>query len=199
MGDGEGSKAMSIYIVVCFALAMGALIGYKLTNDRRADLETEYINLANRVADISGAYSLNIDAYYRKVEAGDIKVIDKTVRDATRTQLREVADKIGIKSGTGVDNHIDLGFVRQRLVNRQYTEYWIEVTLYNVTQTEWALFLSQTQHATREYAHVASIRIDRADTAFARMGIVKDRKSDHTLWKVIIKYVWFGPKEEMSS
>ena len=196
MGDGEGSKAMTIYIVACFALAMIALIGYKYVNDQRSDLETEYIDLANRVADISGAYSLNIHDYYRKVQAGEIKVVDKEVRDGTRTALREIADKLGIKSGSGDDNHIDLGFQRERVVNRQYTEYSLEVSLIRVTQTEWAVFLSQAQHATREYAHVQSVRIDRAERRFARMDIVKDRGSDATLWNVQIKFVWFGPKDD---
>ena len=196
MGDGEGSKAMTIYIVACFALAMMALIGYKYVNDQRSDLETEYIDLANRVADISGAYALNINDYYRKVQAGEIKVVDKEVRDGTRTALREIADKLGIKSGSGEDNHLDMGFQRERLVNRQYTEYSLEVSLNNVTQTEWAVFLSQAQHATREYAHVQNVRIDRAERRFARMEIVKDRNADSTLWNVKIKFIWFGPKDD---
>ncbi|MEZ5993719.1 MAG: hypothetical protein R3E76_15405 [Planctomycetota bacterium] len=66
MGDGEGSKAMTIYIVACFLLAMVALVGYKYKNEEREELSTEYVNLAGQFADMSAAYAPNINDYYRK-------------------------------------------------------------------------------------------------------------------------------------
>lgn len=84
MNEQEGSKAMTIYIVACFVLAMVALVGYKFKNDERSDLSTEYLDLAGKFADISAAYAPNINDYYRKVKDGVIKPpADKDVRDNT--------------------------------------------------------------------------------------------------------------------
>ena len=196
MGDGEGSKAMTIYIVACFLLAMVALVGYKYKNEEREELSTEYVNLAGQFADMSAAYAPNINDYYRKVEAGLIKRVDKDVRDQTHVTLGKIAEKLGILEAAGNDDHLDMGTPRQKVINKMYTEYTLQMKLKNVTQTEWAVFLSQAQHETHEYAHIQSIRMDRVMRRFDRMNIVADNGKDDALWTVEIVMVWFGPLDE---
>jgi hypothetical protein len=196
MGEQEGSKVMSIYIVACFALAMVALVGYKFSNEERNELASEYVDLAGKYADISAAYAPNINDYYRKVADGQIQEVNKEVRDSTHVALREIANANGIKEGTGADNHLDMGFPKKALKNKLYTEYTLEVKLLNVTQQQWAVFLSQAQDATKKYAHVASVKADRAERRYARIGISESRQADRMLWNVVITFVWFGPKEE---
>ena len=197
MNEQEGGKAMTIYIVACFVLAMVALVGYKFKNDERAELSTEYVDLAGKFADISAAYAPNINDYYRKVKDGVIKPpADKEVRDNTHVHLRKIAEKLGINEGTGADDHLDIITHRATPKYKRYLEYSVDVRLKNVTQSEWAVFLSRAQHETREYTHVAKIDVERAERRFARMNIVKDIKSDRSMWDVTITFVWFGPLEE---
>lgn len=197
MNEQEGSKAMTIYIVACFLLAMVALVGYKFKNDERADLSTEYLSLAGKFADISAAYAPNINDYYRKVKDGVIKPpADKEVRDNTHVQMREIAKKLGINEGTGADDHLDIITHRAEKKYKRYWEYSVDVKLKNVTQTEWATFLSQAQHATQEYTFVQKVEVERGERRFARMNIVNDNKSDRSLWDVTITFVWFGPLDD---
>jgi hypothetical protein len=195
MGE-EGSKAMTIYIVACFLLAMVALVGYKFVNEEREELSSEYVTLAGSFADMSAAFAPNINEYYRKVKDGQIKPPDKAARDATNTRLREIANKLGVNEGTGTDDHLDVGSITQKPVNKLYWEYTLVVELKNVTQTEWAVFLSQAQHETREYAFVQSIKCNRVERRFARLDVAKDRNADNALWNVTITFVWFGPLNE---
>ncbi|MBZ0135936.1 MAG: hypothetical protein K8I27_06145 [Planctomycetes bacterium] len=203
MNENEGSKAMTIYIVACFVLAMVALMGYKLKNDQREELSTEYLDLAGKFADISAAYAPNINDYYRKVKDGVIKPpADKKVRDNTHVLLGNIANKLGINEGTGGDDRLDVVTRRENLKYKQYWEYSVDIRLKNVTQTEWATFLSQAQHATREYAHLARINVSRVESRFERMAIVqpavgaRKNANDRSLWNVTINFVWFGPKNE---
>lgn len=196
MGDGEGSKAMTIYIVACFLLALGALVAYKFANEEREELAGEFVDLAGKFADINGAYAPNINDYYRKVKEGFIKQVDKDVRDNTHVRLREIANKLGINEGVGANDHLDMGTPKGKLVNKLYMQYEVVVELKNVTQTEWAVFLSQAQHETREYAFLQEIKCDRAERRYARLDISKDRAGDNALWNVTITFVWFGPKDE---
>lgn len=195
MGE-EGSKAMTIYIVACFLLAMVALVGYKFVNDERETLSDEYVLLAGSFADMSAAFAPNINEYYRKVKDGQIKPPDKEARDNTHVRLSEIANKLGIREGTGADDHLDVGTPVNKVVNKLYREYTVVVDLKNVTQTEWAVFLSQAQHETREYAFVQSIKCARAERRFGRLDISKDRTDDDALWTVVITFVWFGPLNE---
>jgi hypothetical protein len=195
MGE-EGSKAMTIYIVACFMLAMVALVGYKFVNEEREALSSEYVNLAGSFADMSAAFAPNINEYYRKVKDGQIKPIDKDARDNTHVRLGEIANKLGIMAGTGADDHLDVGTPVSKVVNKMYREYTLVVELKKVTQTEWAVFLSQAQHETREYAFVQSIKCARDERRYARLEISKDRNGDDALWNVVITFVWFGPLNE---
>lgn len=196
MGEQDGSKVMSIYIVACFALAMVALVGYKFANEERNELASEYVDLAGKYADISAAYAPNINDYYRKVKDGQIKPPDKAMRDATHVTLRAIAKDLKILEGTGAENHLDMGFPKKALKNKAYTEYTLEVKLNNVTQMQWGAFLENALQATKEYAYVASIKVDRAERRFARINISEDRAGDRMMWNVVITFVWFGPKEE---
>ena len=196
MGENEGSKYMTIYIMVCFLLAMVALVGYKFKNEEREELALEYVDLAGKFADMSAAFAPNVNDYYRKVADGVIKPVDKNVRDNTHVKLREIANNLGIREGTGNEDHLDMGTPRQKLVNKMYVEYTLELELKNVTQTEWAVFLSQSQAETAKYADLQSIKIARTETRYSRLNISKDRNADTALWRVIITFIWFGPKDE---
>jgi hypothetical protein len=195
MGE-EGSKAMTVYIVACFLLAMGALVGYKFVNDERETLSTDYVQLAVQFADIQAAFAPNINSYYSKVKAGLIKPPDKEARDNTHVRLGEIANKLGIREGTGAEDHLDVGTPVSKVAHKSYREYTLVVELKNVTQTEWAVFLSQAQHETREYAFVQTIRCNRAERRFARLDVSKTRDDDKALWNVTITFVWFGPLNE---
>jgi hypothetical protein len=192
----EGSKAMTIYIVACFVLAMVALVGYKFVNEEREALSTEYVNLAGSFADMSAAFALNINDYYRKVDSGQIKPLDKEARDSTHVRLGDIAGKLGIKEGTGTEDHLDMGTPVDKVINKLYREYTLTAELKNVTQIEWATFLSQAQHATREYAFVKSIKCNRAERRYARLDVSKNRDDDDALWNVTITFVWFAPLNE---
>ena len=174
--------------------ALVALVGYKFKNDERGELSAEYVDLAGKFADISAAYAPNINDYYRKVKDGVIKPpADKDIRDNTHVHLRGIAEKLGINEGTGTSGpRMNRGTPKFK----RYQEYSVDVRLKNVTQSEWAVFLSRAQHETREYTHVAKIDVERAERRFARMNIVKDIKGDRSLWDVTITFVWFGPLEE---
>ncbi|MCA8914576.1 MAG: hypothetical protein KDB90_04120 [Planctomycetes bacterium] len=193
MEGNEGSKYMTIYIVACFALAMVALMGYKFANQDREELSNEYVDLAGKFADMSAAYAPNINDYYRKVEDGLIKPPDQKMMDATQVTLTKLAEDSLIKDGSGADDHLDMGSMKEKVVNKLYIEYSLQVELKNVTQTQWAVFLSQSQHATREYASLESIKIARSENRYARIDISKDHSSDYSLWNVTINFVWYGP------
>lgn len=199
MNEQDGSKAMTVYIVACFVLAMVALMGYKLKNDERDELSGEYLNLAGRFADISAAFAPNINDYYRKVKDGVIKPpADKDVRDNTHVKLGEIATQLGIRESTGADDRLDVITNRRDTKFRRYYEYSVDVRLKNVTQLEWARFLSNAQHETREYTHVAKIKAERVERRFQRVSIMPDTdaKRDRSLWNVTITFVWFGTLED---
>ena len=195
MGE-EGSKAMTIYIVACFLLAMVALVGYKFVNEEREALSDEYVGLAVSFADMSAAFAPNINEYYRKVRDGQIKPPDKEARDNTHVRLREIAKPLDITEGTGNDDHLDMGTPVGKVVNKTYREYTLVIELKKVTQTQWAVFLSQAQHETREYAFVQSIKCAREERRYARLDIAKLQTDDRALWTVVITLVWFGPLNE---
>jgi hypothetical protein len=194
MNDQEGSKAMTIYIVACFVLAMVALVGYKFKNEEREELAAEYVDLNNKFADIHQAYAPNINDYYRKVATKQIQPHpNKEFRDQTHVRLREIANELGIQEA---DKRLVINVRRPNYKFKQYWEYSVEVKLDKVTQTEWATFLSNAQVKTREYAHVARIDVKRDARRFNQLSIVADNRSDRSLWQVSVTFVWFGPKTE---
>lgn len=196
MGDQDGSKAMTVYIVACFVLALGALVLFKFQEDKRDSLSGEVRDLTTKFADMHSALALNIRDYYRKVAEKQINPIDDEVKDNTDVEMRRIAEKLGITSGVGKDDHLDINEDR-RVVNKLYIEYSCTVKLKQVSQAKWAVFLSQAQYATREYAVVQNIDLQRADRTFQRMKVApkgSDGKyRDDAMWDATITFVWFGP------
>ncbi|MCC7508856.1 MAG: hypothetical protein IT464_05745 [Planctomycetes bacterium] len=192
MAEQEGSKAMSIYIVACFALAMVALIGYKFTNDQRDTLSGDYVAAAGKFADISVAYSPNIGDYYYKVKQEIIKPPDREMMNNTHVTMRSIAAELNIQE---TDNRFNVTPGRgepKKVGKERYLEYKCKVTLDSVTQTEWTAFLQNALQATDKYAVTQSISIERKQRTFGKVDIVKG--NDLSQWKVTIEFVWFGPE-----
>ncbi|MBX3458403.1 MAG: hypothetical protein KF696_00395 [Planctomycetes bacterium] len=191
MAEQEGSKAMTIYIVACFALAMVALIGYKFTNEKRDVLATDYIASAARYADIN-VYSLNIGDYYYKRSQGLINAPDRSAMARTHEKLRGIAEKHRILE---TDNRFNVTPARaepKKAGKERYLEYKCRAVLDNVTMTEWQAFIEDTLAETGKYAVVLSINLERKQRTFNRIEISKG--TDFTQWKVTIELVWFGPE-----
>lgn len=202
---GEGSNAMTIYVVVCFVLAAAAMVAYKYNNDRREELRGEYENLTGKYADISGALSPNIADYYRKVKSGDIRPADKEKRDNTHVNLSSVAKLLNINEGTGADDRLDIGLPRaekKKAGTTEYFEYSVDVKLKNVTQSEWAAFMSNAlvhkDLGVSEYARIETLELNRVESRYAKIELVANnggKWQDRSLWNARLVFVWFGPKE----
>lgn len=191
MAEQEGSKAMTIYIVACFALAMVALIGYKFTNEKRDTLSGDYVSSAARYADIN-VYSLNIGDYYYKRSQGLINAPDRDDMAKTHEKLRNIAAKHGIQE---TDNRFNVtpGRGEQKKVGKErYLEYKTRAVLDNVMMSEWQAFLEDSINETGKYAVIQSINLERKQRTFNRIEIAKG--TDFAQWKVTIEYVWFGPE-----
>lgn len=202
---GEGSRAMNAYIVVCFVLAAAALVGYKVTNDERAELSDEYRALAQKVADIQGGLAPNIADYYRKEKNGLIFTVRKDVKDDTYKSLKAVAEELGINESASADDRLDMVNERPRLQFKEYYECACTVTLKNVTQSEWAAFLRKVMDPLAEknlldqYLVVESVDIKRKESNFKKLEIYSEvggRYVDRSLWDATFRFVWFLSKEE---
>ncbi len=196
----EGSKAMTIYIVACFALAMGALVAFKFTKESRDENATEYVALNRKNVDISGAYSPSIRSWYRGVRNGDYKPVDKYTKDNTPATLKAIAEKIGIRQGTGNNDRLQIpataGPGKEKY--KKYREYEVMVRLKNVSQAEWAQFLQESSIETGKWTHVKKINLKRTESKYAKIPISPEsgnRYVDRTRWDVDVTFVWFGPKE----
>lgn len=204
----EGSKAMTIYIVVCFVLAAGALLAYKVMNDKRTELAAEYRARYQNVVDIQAALAPSINDYYRKVKSGEIRTVNKAVKDSTQTALREVAEKLAINEDGDVK--LDrLDFEAEKNQEKKafgYIEYGLTVTLKNVTQDDWAKFLRNVldpfsqENVLDDYISVATIDATRVVSDYKKMVASEQRAdksyADDSLWKVTIKFVWFATLDE---
>lgn len=203
--SGESSNAMTIYVVVCFLLAGVAMVAYKYNNDMREELRTEYESLTGKYADISGALSPNIADFYRKVKSGEIQQADKTVRDNTHVRLNSVANLLQIKEGTGADDRLDIGLPKgekKKAGGTEYLEYSVEVKLKNVTQSEWAAFISNAlvnkDFGVSEYARIETLELTRVEARYAKIELVANnggKWQDRSLWNARMTFVWFAPKE----
>lgn len=203
----EGSKAMNAYIVICFVLAAGALVAYKITNDKRTELSAEYLTLSQKVADMQGGLAPNIADYYNKVKSGQIVKIGKTVKDDTHLTLKAIAEspELGIKESAGPDDRLDVVTEQRKLQFKEYYEHGCVVTLKNVTQTEWAAYLRKVmdplsdKYVLHKYVMVDSIDIKRKEQRFNKLEIsaeVGGRYVDRSLWDVTIRFVWFSTLAE---
>jgi hypothetical protein len=207
----EGSKAMTIYIVICFVLAAGALLAYKVMNDKRTELAAEYRARFQNVVDIQAALAPSIQDYYRRVANKEIRTVDKNVKDSTPTALREIAKGVGsgILEDTGVNDRLDIEPDTQKTNKQQrYIEYGCTVTLKNVKQSEWALFLRNvldpfdSKNVLDDYVTVASIEAVHLETNYKKMAASESQPGgtyrDESPWKVTIKFIWFATMDEAS-
>jgi hypothetical protein len=198
MGEQEGSKAMTVYIVVCFGLAMAALVGFKLMNDKRSELENQYISASGQFADISMGYFRNIRNFYHGESLGLYSRPDLQQQNLTHELLRDIAERRGIREGAGEANRLTVTANRPALkgpARQRYNEFSATVELRNVTQAEWMAFLQESTAATSSYAVVESLTLNRASRDFraaAERPIQPGR--DNERWTVSnLKFVWFGP------
>ncbi len=203
--QGEGSKAMNIYIVACFVLAAGALVAYKTTNDKRDELSSEYRMLYQKVTDVQAGLAPNIADYYRKVKNKQIFTVDKEVKDNTHLKLKEIAEALDIKEGADKADRLDVLPIRGELKYKEYYQYGAEVKLKGVTQSEWAAFVRKVmdpldpQNVLDDYVVCESVEVLRVEQRYNRVDEspeVGGRYVDRSLWNVTIKFVWFASKDE---
>ena len=199
MGEQEGSKAMTIYIVVCFVLAAAGLVGYKMMEDRRASLATRYGELAAKIQDMGGARSPSIRDYWNKVQLGLITPLDREAMDNTHNVLREVAKEVGINeaanqfrvdpAGSGADKGSG---------DDKYKEYKCTVDLRDVTARQWKDFLARSLDRVSKYAVIEVLNAERMARRPEEVEI-SPTGVDNGKWTVRIEYVWFGPMPETAS
>src|SRR5690349_9474117 len=91
MQDKEGSKAMSIYILICFLLAGAAGVGFKLKMTERDELSSEYARLYLLNQKVGTELSPNIADYWTRVDDGRLIPVEQATRDATPTTLINIA------------------------------------------------------------------------------------------------------------
>lgn len=194
MAEQEGSKAMTVYIVVCFALAMAALVGYKVMNDKRSSLADDYRRSSNQFADISLGYARNINNFYFGQSQGQYQRNDLETMAATPVEFRRIAqDRWGIQEGASGHTISSRSDEKGRGDNR-YKEWRCTVTLDQVTQRQWMGFLGDAVRHSAQYATVDTIRLDRRDANFNNMREVSG--SDPSKWRVTIEFVWFTPSSQ---
>ena len=77
MQDKEGSKAMSIYIVICFLLAGAAGVGFKLKMTERDEVSSDYARLYSLNQKVGAELSPNIADYWTRVSDGRLVPVDQ--------------------------------------------------------------------------------------------------------------------------
>lgn len=199
MGQQDGSKAMTIYIVVCFALAMAALVGYKLMNDKRSVLADDYARASNQFADISLGYARNINNFHFGHKQGQYQRNDLATMMDTPQEFRRIleAAPIGMKEGARDGFTIS---TREEIKGRgenRYVEWKCTVVLDQVTQRQWMAFLSSAVRHSSQYASVETINVQRRDSNFSGMDQV--RGADSSKWRVTFEFVWFNAVESGSA
>jgi len=185
MGEQDGSKAMTIYIVVCFALAMAALVGYKLLNDEREDVSAQYVTLARQWSEMN-VMADNIRTYYMMRADGSIQAPDYSEMDQTHAMLRNLAtEQLNLNSD-------QLDIIRRPaspVRGTNHSRAGTQVRLRNVTQTEWTNFLDLATQRTSTYATIESILLDRVDKRYQNFKATD--RDNATRWTVTIEFVWF--------
>src|SRR5262245_28191073 len=97
MQDKEGSKAMTIYIVICFLLAGAAGVGFKLKMTERDELSSDYSRLYTLNQKVGFELSPNIADYWSRVAQGTLKPVTQQVKDGTPSALIKLAEKHNLK------------------------------------------------------------------------------------------------------
>jgi hypothetical protein len=191
MGDKDGSKAMSIYIVVCFGLAMAALVGFKMLNDERDQLQADYVRLARQWHEVN-VMADNVRNYYNLRADGEITAADRRQIDATESNLRNFLLRPTADGGLLGMNQNDMevlpigaSTVRGTDVVRQGTT----IRLRGLTQAQWRVFIEHVLETTSSYATIASLTLDRADKRYPNFRPVAG--TDPTRWNIAIDLIWF--------
>lgn len=192
MENQDGSKLMTGYILACFVLAAGGMIGYKVMNDKRVELATQYRVVGQRYIEIRDYQSPSLRYYYKnpsreddrkKKEERSSRTRDILERNATeRTKLKKEKNQWIMKPSEKYDK---IGKVN---VNEMM------VILDNVTSLEWSYFIDITRTDIGDFASMQALKIERSNRKYASMKLLKKSDStDSTLWKVTITYRWYTP------
>lgn len=207
--NADGSRAMTIYIVICFGLALVALGAFKVKNDERADLAQEYRLLSQQVVDMQdprGGMAKHIGDYYRLVKMGTLTRVNKAVKDDTYRALKAAAENLGILEAAGEQGRLKVVPGRAVMKFNEYQQAFCDVELNRVTQSEWAAFLRvvldphSAENVLDDYIVVESFEASRIEQNFSRMAVSPEmggRHTDSSLWKVTIRFIWFSPKDEI--
>jgi hypothetical protein len=186
MGEQEGSKAMTIYIVVCFGLAIAALVGYKVLNDERDARTLEYVTLARQWSELT-IMADNIRTYYVMRADGSIQAPDRDEMDQTHALLRNIAiNDIDLNAAEQLDV---IPRRAQAVRGTDHSRAGAMIRLKGVTQAEWTAFLDLAIRRTSAYATIESINLDRDDKRYQNFR-AQDR-DNRTRWTVTIEFVWF--------
>jgi hypothetical protein len=192
MGENEGSRAMSIYIVVCFSLAAAALFGMKMFNDERTQLSADFQRLTTEWYEID-VMANNVRSYYNLRADGQIQAADRRQIDATESSLRNFLITATGEGGLGISQSdvevlpISASVVRGADVVRQGATF----RLRGVTQTQWRNFIEHILETTSSYATIGAVTVDRVDKRYENFRPVSG--SDPARWVVSIDLYWFLP------
>ncbi|CAG0966194.1 hypothetical protein PLCT2_01054 [Planctomycetaceae bacterium] len=201
MQDKEGSKAMSIYIVICFLLAGAAGVGFKLKMDEREELSSEYARLYTLNQKVGQELSPNIADYWTKVDNGTLKPVTSETKDSTPSRLIGLAEKHGLRDTQGPDDQFDIQSTPTPTDKRTYMEYKIEVKLKNVMMGQWERFITEAERDLEiyKYSWITDLRLDRVDQRYEKIGEMSGPGSDTSLWNVSMTIRWFGPPKQSAT
>lgn len=196
MQDKEGSKAMTIYILVCFLLAGAAGVGFKLKMTERDEVASDYSRLYTLNQKVGAELSPNIADYWTRVSDGRLVPIDQETKDRTPSTLIAIADKHKLKDTQGPDDQLDIQTTPAPTDKRTYMEYKIEVKLKNVMMGQWEAFITDTENAVFKWAFITDLRIDRVDQRYEKINEMPGPASDTSLWNVTMTIRWFGAAKQ---
>lgn len=201
MQDKEGSKAMTIYILVCFLLAGAAGVGFKLKMTERDELAEEYSRLYTLNQKVGLELTPNIVDYWNKVSNGTLKPVTPEIKAGTPSALIKLAEEHGLKDTQGNDDQFDIQSTPTPTDKRAYMEYKIEVKLKNVTMGQWERFISEAESKLKiyEYGWITDLRIDRVDQRYEKITEMTGPGSDSSLWTVTLTIRWFGPPKQTAT
>lgn len=201
-GEREGSKAMSVYIVICFALAMGAAVGYKLMNDKREELLGAYPRTRMLAQELDKGLMPNVTRYYELVRAGEIQPPspdDMLEIPAIMATIACGKDPgcLGLLDTAGPQDQVDMPTSPQNEDRREYMEYNFEVVLKGVSHSQWEQFLKMIKYndVLRRYTTVSKLTLLRMDDSYAKITL-GDGNIDGSRWKVTIMLTWFGKAKD---
>lgn len=190
MQDKEGSKAIAVYIIVCFLLAGAAGVGYKLKMTERDELSDNYGRLYTYNQKVGLELSPNIQDYWNKVASGTLKPVTAEIKEATPETIKNIAKKHNL------DNTGKFPSGPTPRYDRNFTEYKIEYELKGLMLGQWEALITDIEIEVSKYACITDLRIERADSRYDRIGEMPGAGSDTSLWNVTFTLRWFaGPKQ----